>query len=156
MPLNQYLIFKIETHFFAIPIDVVIEIIRAVRLSALPDGPPLLQGLLNIGGDMVPVVDIRQQLALPRRGIAVSDRIIIVRVDEYEVAFAVDRIEGVAALEPGTVNPAETVYPEMQHYISSVSQYDGHAVLIYEIDKLIPTRTVERINDHLEAADNGS
>ncbi len=153
MPSTRYLIFEIERYYFAIPIDAVTEIIRAVRLSTFPEGPALLQGLLNIGGDIVPVLDIRKQLSLPERAVSVSDRIILVGVAGYDVAFVADRIEGVFALEPGTVHPAEAVYPEMEHYISSVSHYDGRPVLIYQIEKLIPADAVETITDHLQAAD---
>ncbi|MGM0452576.1 MAG: chemotaxis protein CheW [Thermodesulfobacteriota bacterium] len=153
MSSNQYLIFEIECHCFAVPIDAVLETIRSVRLSPLPDGPALLQGLLNIGGDIIPAVNIRKQLGLPERALSVSDRIIIVRVAGYDVAFVADRIEGVSALEPGTVNPAEAVYPDMEHYISSVSHYNGQSVLIYQVEKLIPENTLETITDHLQAAD---
>lgn len=150
MTANHYLAFQIDDLLFAVPAEAVVQIIRAARLSKLPKAPEMMQGLLNVAGDMIPVIDIRKQLSRPGRPLAVTDRIIIVRVTEYLVAFIADQVHDVAELVLEPVEAAESIYPELDRYVTAVSCYLQKTIYIYNIEKLLPPREVEEIYNYLQ------
>jgi len=126
------------------------QIIRAATPAILPNGPDLLHGLLNVRGEMIPVIDIRKQLFRPRRPIAMADRIVIVRVAQYRVAIVVDQVHAVTELGLEPVDAADAIYPELDEFITAASRYQQNTILIYDIEKLIPPHDIEEIDDYLK------
>ena len=149
-----HLVFQLEDHAFAIPVSAVRQIIRAVEVTSVPNGPPFLVGVINLHGNMIPVFDIRKQLDLPPNPIRVSDRIIVLEVAARPVCFISDEIDGIIELNPETAQDASTIYPEMANYLRGVAKKDDRTVLIYDIGKLFPSHivqamavTIEQIGD---------
>ena len=152
MPDTVYVIFAIEDQVFAVAASVVERVIRAASPARPLDAPDLILGLINIGGDMVPLVNIRRQFGLAEKQLRTSDRIIIVRASDYQTAFAVDEVVGVDLLQPEPVIDPDIIYPEMRRYISGMATFENRTVFIYDIDTLIPPKTMEQAKQVLETA----
>ncbi len=150
MTSNSYLIFQIDELFFAIPVNATEQILRAAELTHIPQGPELLLGLLNIKGDILPVVNLRKQLHRPERALKVSDRILVVKVGKHRVAFSADHVQTVAGLLCEPVDTAEDIYPELEQYFTAASRYNEQNVLIYDIEKLIPPHQVDVLHQFLQ------
>ncbi len=149
---DHYLIFTIDNQYVAVAASVVEHVIRAVKPAYPLESPALIQGLINAGGDMIPLIDLRKQFGLAERPIRISDRIIRFRVCGFSAAFAVDEVMGVDTLYPEPAIDPETIYPEMRRYISGVATVENRTVFIYDIDTLIPQTTLEQAKQVLETA----
>ena len=152
MPEAHYVIFTIDDQSFAVTISVVERVIRAVQPTHPLDAPDLIIGLINIGGDMIPLVDIRRQFGLAERPIRQSDRFIITEAAGYRTAFAADTVVGVHQLQPEPTIDPELVYPEMRRYMSGIATLENRTVLIYGIDHLISRTTMKQARQALETA----
>ena len=148
----HYLIFIIDDQFFAVAASAVERIIRAVKPACPLDAPDLIQGLVNVGGEMIPLVNIRKQFGLAERAIRISDRIILFRMGDFAAAIAVDAVTGVDTLHPEPAIDPETIHPEMRDYISGAATFEDQTVFIYDIDTLIPQPTIEQVKQVLETA----
>src|SRR4051812_38209164 len=71
--------FGLDGQHYALNLQTVERVIRAVELSVLPGSPPVIRGVFNLRGRIIPVADPRRRLGLPEREIALDDRIIIAR-----------------------------------------------------------------------------
>lgn len=145
-----HLVFLIEEHTFAVPVAVIRQIIRSVKVTFVPNGPPLLLGVINIHGKIVPVFDIRKQLNLPVRQMQISDRIIVLELDTRLICFVSDEIDGVIELSPETAEDASGIHPEMADHLLGISKKNGRNVLIYDTGKLFPADAVQAITDRIE------
>jgi len=152
MPDTIYVIFAIDDQVFAIAVPAVERVIRAASPACPLDAPDLILGLINIGGDMIPLVNIRRQFGLVEKQLRVSDRMIIVRVSGYHAAFAVDEVIGVDFLQPEPAIDPDIIYPEMRRYISGMATFENRTVFIYDIDTLIPPETMEQAKQVIETA----
>ncbi len=152
MPEAHYVIFTIDDQYFAVASSDIERVVRAVQPTYPLEVPDLIIGLINIGGDMVPLVDLRKQFGLTGRQIRISDRFIIAEAAGYRAAFAVDAVMGVYRLQPEPAIDPETVYPEMRQYISGIATFGSQTVLIYELANLIPQETVKQISQVTETA----
>ena len=74
---DQYLIFTLDKQRYAMGLEGVEKVIRAVEMNTLPEGQDLLLGLINMQGKIIPVLNIRKHFYLPQREMEINDRIII-------------------------------------------------------------------------------
>ena len=146
---NAYVIFKVDEQFYALSVGSVKQIIRSVELTYLHEAPELLQGLINLKGKIVPVMNIRKQFQIADKAISLSDRIVIAVSSPYIIAFIADFIEGIIELSQSEITPSENIYPAMEDYILGTAKYDNHTVLIYDIGSLFPKSDIENIINHI-------
>ena len=147
---NAYIIFVLENQYYGLSVNTIKNVIRAVALTNLAEGPDLVAGLLNIGGEFIPVVNIREQLSLPQKKIQISDRIIIAQVFEYTIAFIADAIEDVVELEQVPIDDSADIFPGMEKFLKGISRFNDETVLIYDISTLFPEKEIRHINDVLQ------
>ena len=150
---TTFVLFQIETQVFALPANAVRQVIRAVAPSRPLKAPPLLSGIINMGGRPIALVNIRKQFGLPERGIRPSDRILMTESSGYPAAFAVDSILDVCELEPLPFSDPERIYPGMARFMAGMATYGRHTVLIHDIATLIPAETIQELNRAVETAE---
>lgn len=85
------LCFELDQGRYGVNTDLVREVQRAALPVALPNAPPAVRGLLNVRGELIPLIDLRATLRLPARPLRASDQLVICRVGERTLCFAVDR-----------------------------------------------------------------
>jgi len=97
-PPTGVLVFRLNDQRLGLLESAIVEIVPSVALVPLADAPPLLEGLMNVRGEIVPVLDIRKRLKLAPKSIALSDHFIVTRVLGRRIALRVDRAEALLQL----------------------------------------------------------
>lgn len=150
---TAFIIFTLDHQPYALPVDCVKTVIRAVQLTELPDAPELMTGILNMGGAFIPVMNIRKQFGLPEKPTDIRDRIIIADISGYTIAFMADAVKTVAVLETRPVSRAANIYPGMEQFLSGVSACNGVTVLIYDAASLFSETMLQRAAEAVEEID---
>ena len=105
----QYLTFKLGDELFAIPVGQVREVLEASQITKVPTAPEYMQGVVNVRGKAIPVVDLRLKFGLPKNEETVNTRIVVMELDlDSEVTVVggiADSVHEVIELEPGQINP---------------------------------------------------
>jgi purine-binding chemotaxis protein CheW len=102
--LHEVLVFELAGQRFGLPAIIVRELLRAVAITPIPRAPKLVEGVVNIRGQIVPVVDIRQWLLLPAKANEPADHLLVVNSGERLLALRVDRALELARLGAGAVD----------------------------------------------------
>lgn len=87
---KDVIVFALEGQRYALPIQVVERVIRAVEITPLPQAPDAVLGVINIQGDVIPVVNLRRLLGAPERDIIPDDEFLIVRTPRRRLVLAAD------------------------------------------------------------------
>ena len=140
---SQYFVFGLEDQRYALSLATVLKVIRAVELTSLPEAPENLLGLINLGGEIIPVLDMRKRFHLPNREIDLNDRIIICKGSARTIAFVADMVEGVVEFASEEVDEAVHILPKMEDYIEGVGKLNDDTVLIYDLDRLFSIEEIE-------------
>jgi purine-binding chemotaxis protein CheW len=91
------LVFRLAGHRYAIDAGTVLEVLPALAVCPLPGQPRYVAGTIDLRGTIVPVLDLRVRFGLPQRPMELSDRLIVARARERDLALWVDAVDDLAA-----------------------------------------------------------
>jgi purine-binding chemotaxis protein CheW len=117
--------FDVEDLHCIIDAACVVQILRAAALTTLPGAPAFIAGIVNVHGELLPVLDMRVRFGFPERDVTPADRFIIIRVGERTIALWVDGALEVLALEPGDIVPAEGLLGGLRSLAGLARTADG-------------------------------
>jgi purine-binding chemotaxis protein CheW len=92
-------LFRLEAGQYALPLEHVVEVLRMVSVRPVPEGPAWLAGVINLRGQVLPIMDLRARLGLPRLGARLETRIIVVDIGGFAGDAAGQRLIGLLADE---------------------------------------------------------
>ncbi|NOX90516.1 MAG: hypothetical protein GXO77_16030 [Calditrichaeota bacterium] len=144
-----YLGFKLDNKTFGIAIDKVKRVSQIVEIIPLPKSPRIILGLINVFGEAVPVLNIRYRLGFPKRDIRITDHLIIIRKNNFSMAFVVDQVSGLIPLIDDNDIPLKKLISRPQ-LIERVIRQNDEFVLILNFDKLLSFRETQRIEKLLK------
>ena len=138
--MNHCVVFTLDERFYGVRLSVVARVLRAVEITPLPKAPPIVIGVINLGGRIIPVVNIRRRFQLPERELELSDQFIVAMAlgrDAHEdggrlLALAVDAVVGVRDLSTKVTTAAETILPGLEH-LEGVAKTNEGLVLIHNL-----------------------
>lgn len=129
---REVLLFTLEGQRYALASADVRELVRAARLTPLPRAPDVVEGLLNLHGELLPVLDLRRRFRLPPRPLSPVDHFIVAQAGPRRVVLRVDRTEEVLTLEPGTLDEAPSSLPGVG-YVAGAAKLPEGLVLIHDL-----------------------
>ena len=142
-PSRQLLLFTLGEPRYALDLAVVERVVQAVEIMPLPKAPPLVLGLINVQGQIMPVVDIREWFGMPAREVSPNDHFILARTFKRGVAVVADAISGVVIPTERQWADAGDVLPGAE-FITAVAKLDDTLVLICDLEQILSLET-ERV-----------
>lgn len=148
----QLVTFGVGSEEFAVDILAVQEINRMMELTRIPQSPPEVEGVINLRGRIIPVVDLRK-----RFGIGVSDqdennRIIVVEVHGRVIGFIVDRVHEVLRIDHNIVEPAPSIVSSIDsEYIAGVGKLNDRLLILLDLGKLFGAGAVNAMDESAAA-----
>lgn len=137
----QLVTFRLGKEEFSMDILKVQEIIRHMDLTRVPRTPDFVDGVINLRGRVIPVLDLRKRFGLPEGERTNETRIIVVDVDNRTVGLKVDAVSEVLRLPADTVEPPPSWVTGIESdYIKGVGKLDGRLIILLDVAKIL-TRT---------------
>ncbi len=143
---DQLIAFALDERYYALRVSSVERVIRAVDVVPLPAAPEIVSGVIDIGGRIIPVIDIRRRFRLPEHEIDPDDEMIVANTSKRSVVLIVDSISGVIEPPNESIVPANQVLPEME-YVDGVVRYEGGLILIHDLDTFLSLDEERRLDD---------
>lgn len=145
----QLLVFILDEKRYAIHLQAVKRVLPAVEVTPLPEEIDMVAGVINVQGQVIPVLNIRRRFRLPERAIDPDDNIVIVTGEKGAVAFVVDAVQGVIQRREEEITPAGGILPEMK-YTEGAIKIDDDIVFVHDIDKALSSEEKRRLETVLE------
>ncbi|MGI9951181.1 chemotaxis protein CheW [Moorellaceae bacterium AZ2] len=139
---RQYVVFQLANESYGIAIEYLQEIIRVPQVVRVPLVPPYVRGLANLRGTILTIYDTRLQLGLPDGSDDESSRVVVVRYNNRQAGYIVDRIEGVRDISPEAIEEfrAEETEGEKSKLVTRAAKLeDNHLVLLLEVERMLET-----------------
>jgi purine-binding chemotaxis protein CheW len=136
--LLQLVSFKIGTEEFGVDILNVQEIIKIVQITKVPNSPVFVEGVINLRGKVIPVIDLRTRLGLQKLEHDKDTRIIVVELSKSTIGFIVDAVNEVLRIPVSiTEAPPEIVAGLDSEFIKSVGKLDDRLLILIDLNKIL-------------------
>lgn len=139
----QLVTFGLGSEEFAVDILAVQEINRMMALTRVPQSPPEVEGVINLRGKIIPVIDLRKRFGLAATERNEHSRIIVVEVHTKVLGFIVDRVSEVLRINSSIVEPAPSMVCSVDSdFIAGVGKLDDRLLILLDLPKLFDSNSV--------------
>lgn len=136
--LLQLVSFRMGNEEFGIDILNVKEIIRIVNITKVPNCPDFVEGIINLRGKVIPVIDLRTKLGMEKKECDKDTRIVVVVIDEKTVGFLVDAVSEVLRIPRNiTEAPPEITTGKNSEYITAVGKLDDRLLTLLDLNRIL-------------------
>ena len=146
----QLVTFRLANEEYGLPITKVREINRVVPVTKLPQTPSFVEGIINLRGRIIPVIDLRKRFVMPVTPHDDDTRIIIVDISGQIVGVIVDAVTEVVRLNTANIEPAPLTVAVDAQYVEGVGKIDDRLIILLDIDKVL-TNKEEIAIQHISA-----
>jgi len=150
--MTQYLTFKLGDEVFALDISKVREVLDFTVITKVPRTPEFMRGVINLRGNVVPVVDMRLKFGMTKTEKTVNTCIIIVEIaldgDTTILGALADSVQEVIDLEPGQIEPAPKIGTRLRtEFIRGMGKREEQFIIILDIDKVFSVDELSIVQD---------
>jgi purine-binding chemotaxis protein CheW len=133
----QLVSFLIANEEYAVDILYVQEIIRMIQITKVPNSPDFVEGVINLRGRVIPVIDLRARLGMVRKAHDHNTRIIVIEVQSNTLGFIVDGVKEVLRIPAAiTEIPPEMTSGVDSEYIKSVGKLEDRLLILIDLEKI--------------------
>lgn len=135
---TQLVVFRLDGKRYGLRLRQTERVERAVDYMPLPDAPAVVIGVIDVRGEVVPVLTVRERFGLPPRPVGVDDHFILANALNRRVAIVVDAVDGIFNRPVGGngVVAGEAILPGLGHLDGVMPLEDG-LTLIYDLDRFL-------------------
>lgn len=143
----QLVTFKIGSEEFSVNILKVQEIIRTMEITRVPRSPEFVEGVINLRGKVIPVLDLRKRFGLPKIEHDKDTRIIVVESTGKTVGLIVDSVSEVLRLPTDTIEPPPEVVGGIDsEYIDGVGKLEDRLIILLNLDKVLSPKEMREFS----------
>lgn len=149
--LLQLVSFVVGAEEYAIPILAVQEINRMMSITRVPQSPPFVEGVINLRGKVIPVVDLRKRFGMTVSEATGDERIIVVEIqgqtEARVIGFTVDKVNRVLRIGSEIVEPAPAMACGADsEYVQGVGKLDEGLLILLSLERLFSAQELELAN----------
>jgi purine-binding chemotaxis protein CheW len=143
---NQIVRFTVSKESFGVDIGMVQEIVTVPEITRVPDTPDFIEGIINLRGKIVSVIDLRKRLKLNGAGRDKKNRILVTELDGRIIGLIVDEVSEVLRLNPDNIEPPpELVNSAGAEYITGVGKLDNMIILLLDLGRVLNTEEIDKL-----------
>ena len=154
--LRQFISFSVGEEEFGLELLRVREIIREREITWLPRAPSFVKGIINLRGDVIPLIDLRNKFGLERRKDTTETRVIVMEVEGRLIGIVVDSASQVVRIPAGQIEPPPPVLGGFsQELVRGVGKLEDKLVILLNPDTILTADERARLSSLADPAPAG-
>ena len=130
--------FRIGRETFGLPISLVHEIVRRPEITNVPHAPEYVEGVMNLRGRIVPVIDLRRRFGGAAIANSRKNRVLVVDVESRAVGLIVDSASEVLKISDAQIEPPPNVLTEAAtSYVTGVAKHQGRLIILVDLKRIL-------------------
>jgi len=142
----QLLTFKLDDQEYALDIANVVQVVRMVAITRAPKAPDFVEGMVNLRGKVVPVIDIRKRCGLATKPYDLNTQLLIARADGRMMALIVDVVSEVLTMPIDNIEPPSQIGTEMEN-LAAVGKLGDRLLLIIDPSTLLAEADMAQVQE---------
>jgi len=146
MAKQQFIAFKLNDETYAADIKRVGGITEYRSITRLPNAPGFVEGVINLRGEIVPIINLKERFQLEKSEIDSNTRIILYQIDNKDVGFIVDEASQVVEIDDKNIDQTPLLFNEIQgDYLNGIGKLDGKIIILLNLEKVFTEEEKEEI-----------
>lgn len=143
---EQLVIFDLANEQYGVDIASVYEIIRPQDITRVPQTPQYVEGVINLRGQVIPVIDLRRRMGLPAEGRGRSSRIVVVKIDDQTIGMSVDGVSEVLRIPPAVIEPPSPIVTGVDSdYLRGIAKMEDKLIILLSLEKVVTKADTQAI-----------
>lgn len=135
---DKYVIFKLDKEYYGLPIESVIGIEKIHTPTRVPNGPTYVKGVINLRGEVIAIIDLRQKLNMETKEINDNNRIIVVTNDDIIAGLIVDSSSEVIEIPISNIDdPPTSSDGSSSSYIGGIGKSNDKLIILLDLSKIL-------------------
>ncbi|HVO39690.1 MAG TPA: chemotaxis protein CheW [Spirochaetia bacterium] len=136
--LRQFISFSVGDEEYGLELLRVKEVIRVREITWLPKAPSFVKGIINLRGDVIPIIDLRDKFGLEAKEATANTRVIVVEVEGKLMGMIVDSASQVVRIPADQIDPPPPVLGGFsQEFITGVGKMEDKLIILLNIDRIL-------------------
>jgi purine-binding chemotaxis protein CheW len=144
--------FRIGRETFGLPISMVREIVRVPEITSVPNAPDYIEGVINLRGRIIPVVDLRKRFGDSSFEPNKKNRIVVVELESRIIGLIVNSASEVLRIRPSEIDEPHNVFKEGElNYITGIGKLNGRLVILLDLNKVLERGELNHLEEVTDA-----
>lgn len=153
---EQLVVFRLADEYYGLEIGTVQEIITWQPVTRVPRTPSFVEGIINLRGNVIPVIDLRKRFELKQADMGHETRIVVVEIGALVVGLVVDGVSEVLRVPANKIEPPSAVIAGVDtEFIRGVAKTDERLIILLEADRMLAQREQHAVAAGLQAVAEG-
>jgi|TARA_B100001971_G_scaffold29821_2_gene24185 purine-binding chemotaxis protein CheW len=151
---EQLVVFDLAAEAFSVDIGSVREIIRMQDITRVPGAPGFVEGIINLRGNVIPVIDLRKRFDISVNELHKDNRIVVMDISGQDMGVVVDAVTEVLRISAASVEPPSSVITTADSvYLLGIVKMENRMVILLDLDKVLSDREKGALTDVAAMAD---
>jgi purine-binding chemotaxis protein CheW len=144
--------FRVGRETFGVPISLVHEIVRVPDITAVPEAPDYVEGVINLRGRIISVIDLRKRFGEREISSNKKNRILVVEVENRMFGLIVDTASEVLKVPEAEIDLPPNIFEEGElNYVTGVGKLRGRLIIMIDLTKILQKGELRRLDELSEA-----
>ena len=150
---QQVVGFRIGNETYGVRIAAVREIVRVPEITVVPNAPEVIEGVINLRGKIIPVMDLRKRFGNPATQPDKKNRILVVELENKLLGLIVSSASEVLKIPPSEIESPGSVFAEGEaSYVTGVGKLKGRLIILLDIARLLRQPELKKLEEAAEPA----
>lgn len=144
---KQLVVFDLSAEAYGVDIGSVREIISMQDITKVPETPAFVEGIIDLRGKVIPVVDLRKKFGLPEVERDKDNRIVVVDIAGQDIGVVVDAVNEVLRVPSNSVEPPSSIITTVDsEYLLGIAKLEDYLIILLDLERLLSS--IENITDY--------
>ncbi|MFZ5942950.1 MAG: chemotaxis protein CheW [Bacillota bacterium] len=143
---KQLVVFSLQNEEYGLEITKVQEIVRFQEITKVPNAPSFIKGLINLRGQVIPVVDLKKRFYGTGSEVLEDTRIIVVKAAAHTIGIIADQVSEVMRVPEDSIEPTPSLINDFnQSGITGVGKLEGRLLILLDLEKTLSSAEISEI-----------
>lgn len=144
---QQIVIFELAAENYGVDIAAVESIIKIQIVTKVPNAPSFVEGVTNLRGKVLPIIDLRKRFNLPLKEANKDTRIVVASVGTTVIGMVVDSVSEVLTIQDGDIEPIPSLVTTVDStFITGIAKVEGRLVILLDLNMVLSAQEKSAIN----------
>lgn len=151
----QLVVFQLNDETYGVDIGHVQEIIRMQNITPIPRTPEFIEGVINLRGRIIPVIDLHKRFRLPQAELTSNTRIMVVEMGRVTVGMIVDSVSEVLRLPTANIEPPPSMISGIDvAYLKGVGKWEDRLIILLDLERVLKESEQRQLEQDMKAGVN--